>query len=71
MTDREAMKMALDIDPDLVLKNAIGKLDCVVIAGCGKDGKEWFAASMGDNADALWYLERFKKRLLELGDTHD
>jgi len=61
----------LDIDPDFVLKGAIGTLDCVVIAGCDKDGNEWFAASMGDGADALWYLERCKKMLLELGDTHD
>ena len=61
----------LDIDPDLVLKGAIGKLDCVVIAGCDKDGKEWFATSMEDGADALWYLERCKKMLLELGDTHE
>ena len=58
----------LDIDPDLVLKGAVGKLDCVVIAGMGKDGKEWFAASMADGADAMWYLERCKKMLLEIGD---
>ena len=54
----------LDIDPDLVLKGAIGQLDCVVIAGMGKDGKEWFAASMANGADAMWYLERCKKNVI-------
>lgn len=58
----------LDIDPDLVLKNAVGKLECVVIAGMGKDGQEYFAASVADGADALWYLKRCEKMLLELGD---
>ena len=58
----------LDIDPDRVLSSAVGKLECVVIAGMGKDGKEYFASSMADGADALWYLKRCEKRLLELGD---
>ena len=59
----------LDIDPDLVLKGAVGKLECVVIVGMGKDGQEYFAASVADGADALWYLERFKKKLLEIVDA--
>jgi hypothetical protein len=58
----------LDIDPDVVLKGAIGKLERVVIAGIDKDGNEYFAASMADGADALWYLKRCEKTLLELGD---
>ena len=58
----------LDIDPDNVLKNAVGKLERVVIAGVDKDGNEYFAASMADGADALWYLKRCEKMLLELGD---
>lgn len=58
----------LDIDPDNVLKNAVGKLERVVIAGMDKDGNEYFAASMADGADALWYLRRCEKMLLEMGD---
>jgi hypothetical protein len=58
----------LDIDPDNVLKNAIGKMERVVIAGVDKDGNEYFAASMADGADALWYLKRCEKMLMELGD---
>ena len=59
----------LDIDPDLVLKGAVGKLECVVIVGMGKDGQEYFAASVADGANALWYLERSKKKLLEIVDA--
>jgi hypothetical protein len=58
----------LDIDPDVVLKAAIGKLERVVIAGMDKDGNEYFAASMADGADALWYLKRCEKTLLGFGD---
>lgn len=58
----------LDIDPDRVLTSAVGKMDCVVICGVDKDGKEYFASSMADGADALWYLERCKKMLLEIVD---
>ena len=58
----------LDIDPDNVLKNAIGKMERVVIAGMDKEGNEYFAASMADGADALWYLKRCEKMLLEIVD---
>ncbi len=58
----------LDIDPDHVLSSAVGKLECVVVVGKAKDGSEWFASSMADGADALWYLERCKKTLLEIVD---
>ena len=43
----------LDIDPDRVLTSAVGKLECVVVVGLGKDGEEYFASSMADGADAL------------------
>lgn len=56
----------LDIDPDRVLSSAVGKLECVVVVGLGKDGEEYFASSMADGADALWYLERCKKMLLDI-----
>lgn len=58
----------LDIDPDRVLNSAVGKMECVVICGVDKEGNEYFAASMADGADALWYLERCKKKLLEMAD---
>lgn len=54
-----------DIPPDKVLKEAMGKMEHVVIAGKGKDGYEYFASSMADGGDVLWYLERCKKHLLQ------
>jgi len=58
----------LDIDPDRILRNAIGKLEGVVIAGYEKDSdedEEYFASSYADGGDALWLLKRFEKKLLE------
>jgi hypothetical protein len=58
----------LDIDPDQVLQEAIGKVQGVVVAGYDEDGEEYFASSYGSVAETLFLLERFKKYLLE---THD
>lgn len=60
----------LNIDPDVVLEGAIGKLEGVVVLGYDKNGEEYFAASYADGADPLWLMERLKKRLLEIGDEH-
>lgn len=58
----------LNIDPDVVLQEAIGKLEGVVIAGFTKDGDEWFASSWASGSDALWALERCKLTLLRVPD---
>lgn len=55
---------SLDIDADVILKAAIGKMEKVIIAGLDKEGNEYFASSMADGGDALWYLKRCEKRLL-------
>lgn len=60
----------LDIDPNQVLEEAIGKLEGVVIAGCDKDGNHYFASSYADGGEMLWLLEACKKRLMEIG-TND
>lgn len=57
-----------DIDPDLVLQEAIGKLEGVVITGFDKEGNSYFATSYADGGDTLWLLEICKKALLEVGD---
>lgn len=59
----------LDIPAERILKAAIERgLESVVISGYDKDGNEYFASSLADGADALWILERCKKKLLEIGD---
>jgi len=55
----------LDIPADKILQAAIGKMEKVLIAGIDKDGEEYFASSMADGGDCLWYIERFKKQLLQ------
>ncbi len=55
----------LDLDPDQVLKNIIGKLNSVVVLGYDLEGDEFFASSIADGADVCWLMERCKKQLLE------
>jgi len=58
----------LDIDPDKVLKNAIGELEGVVIVGYDKDGEEYFCSSYADGGTALWLIKRLEMQLLSSED---
>lgn len=58
----------LDMPPDRILEEAIGKLDSVVIVGFNKDGSEFFATSYADGGAVLWLIERSKLKLLRLAD---
>ena len=55
----------LDLPPDRVLEQAIGKLDSVVILGYTKDGDEYFCSSIADGGEVLWIMERLKLCLLQ------
>ena len=55
---------SLNLEPDFVLENTKGKLTGFVIVGWGVDGEEYFASTLADGGDALWLLERCKKKLL-------
>ena len=50
----------LDLDPDLVLREAIGKLEGVLLLGYTKDGECYFASSYADGGEVMWLVERFK-----------
>lgn len=57
----------LDWPSDQVLEQA--KEECtgdVIVIGCDDDGEMFFASSMADGAVILWYIEMFKKALLEV-----
>ena len=55
----------LDVDPQLVLQNALDKkLKVAVVLGYTADGAEFFASSVADGADAVWLMERAKLALL-------
>jgi hypothetical protein len=58
----------LDLDPDRVLKAALGKLSSVLVLGEMEDGSEYFASSMSDGPNNLWLLERAKLKLLRIVD---
>lgn len=57
----------LDIDPDRVLDQAIGKLDSVLLIGWekGEDGRQYVASSTANGAELVWMLELAKKRLID------
>jgi hypothetical protein len=61
----------LDLDPDMVLQNNIGKLEGFVLVGYTSDGKEYTCSTYGDTPTILWLLERAKKQLLESADYDD
>lgn len=59
----------LDTDPSRVLDSASAAgLEHVVVVGVDSDGEFYFASSMADGGDVLWWLAIAKKRLLEIGD---
>jgi hypothetical protein len=61
----------LDLPPDRVLEQAIGKLEDVVIVGYTKEGDEYFASSYASGPEALWLLERCKQELLAVPETYE
>lgn len=61
----------LDMPPDPVLENAIGKLESVVVLGYDLEGGEFFASSIADGGTVVWLLERMKKALLDVADDAD
>lgn len=70
-TDLKIVKLEspyIDDEADKILKAALGQLDKVIIAGVDKDGNEYFASSMADGGDNIWYLERCKLKLLTQPD---
>ncbi len=58
----------LDMPPDRILEDAIGKMKGVIVIGESVDGDEVFKSSYADGPEVLWLLERMKKRLLETMD---
>lgn len=58
----------LDLDADVVLEAAIGKLTGVVIMGYDKEGKRYFASSYADGGEVLWLAEKMKRDLMEISE---
>jgi hypothetical protein len=53
----------LDLDADMIVSEAIGKMDRVVIVGLDNDGNEYFAANHSDAGEAMYCLQRAVWRL--------
>lgn len=57
-------KTSNDIEARKVLEAAIGKVTAVLLIGEDTNGKWYFASSVGDKREMLWWIEEFKQRLL-------
>jgi hypothetical protein len=56
---------ALAIDPDVVLRSAIGVFDRLVVIGYDKDGKiEAFGSLNFSNEEIVFAIERFKHKIM-------
>ena len=56
----------LDVPSERVLEAALkSELKNVIVIGFDTDHHLYFASSMGDCGDTLWWIEIAKKRLLE------
>lgn len=57
----------LDVPCERILNAALeSTLQKVVLVGVDADGEMYFASSMADGGDALWWLEKAKKALLDI-----
>jgi hypothetical protein len=54
----------LDIEPDSVLKGAVGQVNKVLVIGSCLDGDNYYAASTGNKSELLLMIEQFKFKLL-------
>ena len=58
----------LDVPCERLLTAALeSTLQRVIIIGTDAEGEFYFASSMADGGDCLWWLEIAKKKLLEIG----
>ena len=59
----------LDLDVDRVLQAAIdAKPTYVLVIGEDADGKLYFASSKSDGGEALWWMEKAKRALMEISE---
>lgn len=62
----------LDLPPERLLQKALeADLGAVVIFGTDKYGGEYFASSLGETAQTMYYLQRGIHRLNQMADDDD
>jgi len=59
----------LNLDVERVLQAAIdAKPAYVLVIGEDKDGNLYFASSQSDGGEALWWMEKAKRALMEISE---
>jgi hypothetical protein len=55
----------------MILEQAKGQLEGVVLCGWGKDGELYFGSTYADGAEVLYLLESCKHELMHQGDDEE
>ena len=61
----ESEELAKDLPADVLIAEAFGQLEHVVITGIDKEGKWWFSSSTTNDEKILWIIENFKTILID------
>ena len=63
---------SLDLDVERVLQAAIdAKPKYVMVIGENEHGQLYFSSSQSDGGTSLWWIEKTKKALMDIGDADD
>ena len=63
------VETTLDVPCERLLSAALeSTLQRVIIIGTDADGQFYFASSMADGGDVLWWIEIAKKKLMEIAE---
>lgn len=66
--DMKGKRVGVEIDPDLMLDQLKGKLQAFVLMGHNEQGDEVTVITYQHLPEALWIVERCKKRMMERPD---
>lgn len=64
-------RSSIDSNPEQILDQSKDRLSAVVVVGETKDGEFYFASSQADGADALYWLEMGKYKLIRMCNGDD
>lgn len=62
----------LDLDANLLVKSALDEdLETLIMIGCTKAGDFYFKSNKADGGEVLWWLEKAKWKLMQIGEEND
>lgn len=61
----DSEEISKELPADVLLAEAFGQLQDVVVTGIDKEGRWWFASSSVNDEKILWIIENFKTVLID------